>query len=103
MIRDIRGGVELDVRVIPRARKTTIDGIRDGALLLRVAAAPLEGAANDALIEYLAGVLDLPRRAVRLVSGERGRKKRLAIEGINADRVRAVIREISTFEPPTKP
>ena len=95
MIRDTPGGVELDVRVIPRARKTTIDGIRDGALLLRVAAAPLNGAANDAVIEYLAGVLDLPRRAVRLVSGERGRKKRLAIEGISADRVRALLRQLN--------
>jgi len=93
MIRDTPGGVELDVRVIPRARKTTLDGVRDGALLLRVAAPPLDGAANDAVIEYLAGLLDLPRRAVRLVSGERSRMKRLAIEGVSADRVRALIHD----------
>jgi uncharacterized protein YggU (UPF0235/DUF167 family) len=93
MIRDTPGGVELDVRVIPRARKTTLDGVRDGALLLRVAAVPLDGAANNAVIEYLADVLCLPRRAVRLVSGERGRKKRLAIEGVSADRVRALIHD----------
>jgi uncharacterized protein YggU (UPF0235/DUF167 family) len=91
MIRDTPAGVELDVRVIPRARKTTFDGVRGGALLLRVAAVPLDGAANDAVIEYLARVLDLPRRAVRLVSGEHGRQKRLAIEGVTADRVRTLI------------
>ena len=73
MIRDTPGGVELDVRVIPRARKTTLDGVRDGALLVRVAAAPRDGAANDALIEYLAGALRLPRqfenlRAARLAT-----------------------------------
>ena len=94
MIRDTPGGVELDVRVIPRAHKTTLDGIRDDALLVRVAAAPLDGAANDAVIEYFATILRLPRRAIRLVSGERGRKKRLAIDGLRADRVRELIRDI---------
>jgi hypothetical protein len=94
LIRDVAGGVELDVRVIPRARKTTLDGVRDAALLVRVAAPPLDGAANDAVIDYFAGILRVPRRAVRLVSGERGRKKRIAIDGVNADRVRAVIGEI---------
>ena len=94
MIRDTPGGVELDVRVIPRARKPPSTAFDDDALLLRVAAAPLEGAANDAVIEYLAGILRLPRRAVRLVSGERGRKKRLAIDGLSADRVRELIRDI---------
>jgi uncharacterized protein (TIGR00251 family) len=92
MIRDTRSGVELDVRVIPRAHKTTLDGVRDDALLVRVAAAPIEGAANDALIEYFSSILGLRRRAVRLVSGERGRKKRLAIEGLDADRVRQLLR-----------
>ena len=91
MVRDTPGGVELDVRVIPRARKTTLDGVRDDALLVRVAAAPLEGAANDILVEYIAGILRLPRRAVRLVSGERSRRKRLAIDGVTADRIRELI------------
>jgi uncharacterized protein (TIGR00251 family) len=94
MIRDTPAGVELDVRVIPRAHKTTLDGVRDDALLVRVAAPPLDGAANEALIEYFASALRLPRRAIRLVSGERGRKKRLAIDGVSADLVRELIRGI---------
>ena len=94
MIRDTPSGVELDVRVIPRARKTSLDGVRDDALLMRVAAAPLDGAANDTIIEYFANVLRLPRRAVRVVSGQRARKKRIAIEGLSADRVRELIRDI---------
>ena len=91
MIRETPSGVELDVRVIPRAHKTTLDGVRRDALLVRVAAAPLDGAANDALIEYVASILHLPRRAVRLVSGERGRHKRLAIDGIGVERARELI------------
>ena len=94
MIRDTPAGVELDVRVIPRAQRTTLDGVRDDALLVRVAAPPRDGAANDALIEYFARVLRRPRRAVRLVSGERGRNKRLAIDGISAALVRELIHGI---------
>lgn len=91
MIRQTAAGVEVDVRVIPRAHKTTFAGVRDAALLVRVAAPPLDGAANEALIEYFARTLRVPRRAVRLVSGGRGRKKRLAIDGVSADLVRELI------------
>jgi uncharacterized protein (TIGR00251 family) len=92
MVRETAGGVEVDVRVIPRAHKTIIDGVRDDAVLIRLAAAPVDGAANDLLIEFMAGLLDLPRRAVRVVSGERSRRKRLAIDGVGAERILALTR-----------
>jgi uncharacterized protein len=75
-------GVELDVRVIPRARKTEVCGERNGALLVRVAAPPVEGAANEALIAFFSGALRVPRRDVQIVSGGRGRQKRIAIAGV---------------------
>ena len=81
----------LAVRVIPRARKSEIAGTRDGALLVRLAAPPVEGAANDALIELLAERLGTLRRAVRIVSGERGRQKRVAIAGVKAEQVLALL------------
>src|SRR5207247_6359816 len=84
-------GVVLAVRVIPRARKHEIAGTRDGALLVRLAAPPVEGAANDALIEFLAKRLGAPRRAVRIVSGERGRQKRLAVAGVNGNQVQRLV------------
>jgi uncharacterized protein (TIGR00251 family) len=55
--------------------------MRGDALLVRLAAPPVEGAANDALIRLLADTFDVPRRAVTLLSGERSRDKRVAIEG----------------------
>lgn len=94
MIRATSAGVELDVRVIPRAKKTAIDGERDGALLVRIAAPPVDGAANDELIRFFAAALRLPRRAVRVVSGERGRQKRLAIDGATPDSVRGLMHGI---------
>jgi uncharacterized protein (TIGR00251 family) len=63
------------VRVIPRAGRTEIAGVRDGAVLVRLAAAPVEGAANAELIDLLARILRIPKRDITIVSGERSRSK----------------------------
>jgi len=78
--------------VIPRARKTALGGVRDDALVVRLAAPPVEGAANEAIVDYFAALLRLPRRAVRIVSGERGRRKRIALAGVTAETVRQVVK-----------
>jgi uncharacterized protein len=94
MIEPTADGVELAVRVIPRAKKSAIGGERDGALVVRIAAPPVEGAANDALVELLSAALRVPRRAIRIISGERGRHKRVAIEGITIDAIRALTHDV---------
>ena len=91
MIRATADGVELDVRVIPRARTTDIGGERDGALVVRLAAPPVESAANDALIEFFSATLHIPRHAITIVSGARERRKRIAIAGVTADAVRTLL------------
>ena len=85
---DTPDGVVLAVRVIPRSSKTEVAGTREDALVVRLAAPPVEGAANDALIELLADRLRVPRHAVRIVSGEHGRRKRVHIAGVTAAIVR---------------
>jgi uncharacterized protein (TIGR00251 family) len=80
--------ITLDVRVIPRARRTECAGFRDDVLVVRVAAPPVDGAANEALIAFLAAALHVPRRAVQIVSGDRVRRKRVAIEGITREQIR---------------
>ena len=82
----------IDVRVIPRARKTESAGERDGTFVIRLAAPPVDGAANDALVEFLSDIFGIPRRAIRIVSGERSRRKRVSIEGVTMD---AVARRLS--------
>jgi hypothetical protein len=69
--------------VIPRAPRTRIDGMRGGAILIRLAAPPVDGAANDALIAFLSEALALPRRNISIVSGEKSRDKRVRIEGLD--------------------
>lgn len=89
MIRQTAAGVEIDIRVIPRARRTGVAGTRDGRLLVRLAAPPVGGAANEALVELLSTSLGCPRRDVLVVSGENSRTKRILIERSTLDAVKA--------------
>jgi len=84
-------GDAIDVRVIPRAGRSVVAGLRDGALLVRLAAAPVEGAANAELIALLASSLHVPKRDVTIVSGERSRAKRVRVAGMDRARVLAIL------------
>jgi uncharacterized protein (TIGR00251 family) len=81
----------LDIRVIPRAGRSGIAGLRDGALLVRLAAAPVDGAANAELIDVLARALDISKRSIEIVSGERSRSKRVRIHGFNRTKAFAAL------------
>jgi uncharacterized protein (TIGR00251 family) len=73
--------MRINVRVIPRSSR--IEVVWEGeALKVRLTAAPVDGAANEALIKLLAARLDLPRSALRIVRGASGRQKVLEIEGV---------------------
>jgi uncharacterized protein (TIGR00251 family) len=82
----------LEVRVIPRAGRSGVAGLRDGALLVRLAAAPVDGAANAELIAVLADALHLPKRSVEIVSGDRSRSKRVRIAGMDTHAVLTTLR-----------
>jgi uncharacterized protein (TIGR00251 family) len=75
-------GVICTLRVTPRAGRTAIAGCRDDVLLVKLAAAPVDGAANEALVALLASVFALPRRDVTIVSGHTGRLKRVELAGL---------------------
>ena len=79
---------DLDIRVIPRSPRTRVDGTRGDAILVRLAAPPVDGAANDALIAFLSTALDIPRRDILLVAGEKSRDKRVRITGLDENTAR---------------
>ena len=81
--------MDLDVRVTPRAGRTGFAGMREDVLLVRLAAAPVDGAANEELINLIAKTLRIPRRDVTIVSGERSRNKRIRIAGLTQEAVMA--------------
>jgi uncharacterized protein len=71
----------VNVRVIPRASTSGVAGRRGDALLVRLNAAPVDGAANAELIQVLAEAFGVSKRSVEIVSGERSRQKRVRITG----------------------
>ena len=81
------GGVELLVLVQPRASRTKVVGEHDGRLKIVLAAPPVDGEANAALIEFLADALAVRKADVKLVDGETSRRKRLLVQGVTPERV----------------
>ena len=77
-----RGATRIEVRVQPRASSNQIVGYRDGVLRVRLQAPPVDGAANDALVRFLADQLGVARRQVRIVSGFGSRNKLVEVEAV---------------------
>ena len=81
------GTVIFPVRVQPRASKDEIAGEMGGALKVRLRAPAVEDRANEALVEFLAQLLKRPKSAVRILSGERSRTKRIEISGVTRQQI----------------
>ncbi len=84
----VPGGVRIQVHVQPRASRTGVAGLHGDALKVRLAAPPVDGAANEALLRFVADTLALPRGAVTLVSGASSRRKVVAVHGITVEHTR---------------
>lgn len=83
IVSEHEAGTVLAVTVTSRAGKTGIVRIEADAVRIAVAAPPVDGAANAALLRYLAEALDRPRSSLRLLSGETGRRKRVLVTGLS--------------------
>ena len=86
-VQEREGAVILPVRVQPRASKDEIAGEMNGALRVRLQAPAVENRANDALVDFLAQLLKTPKSAVRILSGERSRTKRIEIRGVTKQQI----------------
>jgi uncharacterized protein (TIGR00251 family) len=73
--REDSDGVTFSVRVVPRASRSEVTGLHDGALRVRVAAPPVEGAANQELVKFLSRRLKVPRASLTLISGANSKNK----------------------------
>jgi uncharacterized protein len=92
-IQQREGAVILSVRVQPRASKDELAGEMNGALKIRLQAPAVENHANDALIEFLAELLKTPKSAVRILSGDRSRMKRIEICGVTGQQIQALLKQ----------
>ena len=84
------GAIVFTVRVVPRASRSEIIGMHDGALKIRLAAPPVEGAANEELIKILAKYFDVNKNAVEIVSGATAKTKQIRVTGSNAEKLRQI-------------
>ena len=91
MIEPVQDGIVLAVRVITRAGRPGLAGTRDDAVLVRLGAAPVDGAANAELVAVLATAFGVARRAVVIVAGERSRLKRVRLDGVDAATALAIV------------
>jgi uncharacterized protein (TIGR00251 family) len=82
----------LTVKVVPRASKPGIAVEPDGSLKVRLQSPPVDGAANEELVEVLADAFDLPRRAVTIVGGAHSRTKRVQLDEIDEQRLATLLR-----------
>jgi uncharacterized protein (TIGR00251 family) len=82
---------QLTIHVQPRARRTEVAGLHGDAIRVRLAAPPVDGAANDELVRYLASRLGVARRAVRIVGGATARRKVVEIDGVALDGARRAL------------
>jgi uncharacterized protein (TIGR00251 family) len=90
-IHEREGAVSFLVRVQPRASKEEIAGEIGGAVKVRLQAPAVEDRANEALVEFLAQLLKTSRTAVRILSGERSRTKRIEIRGVTRQQIVALL------------
>ncbi len=95
-VRQRGDSVRFAVRVRPRAARSMVAGVRDGALLVRVAAPPVDGAANEELVRFLAGWLGVARRDVNIVGGAASRSKLVDVRGVSVEAVRSLVTEVES-------
>lgn len=82
-------GVRMRLRIQPRASHNEVTGFHGDAVKIRLSAPPVDGAANESLVRFLAEQLGVTRSAVRLVSGQSSRLKVVAIHGLRVEEVTA--------------
>jgi uncharacterized protein len=93
-VKDTSGGATFAVKVHPRARKNAITGTVGDALKLAVTAPPVEGRANEAVVEFFADFFEIPRASVTIASGETGRRKVVRIAGVSKQAVERKLAQI---------
>ena len=86
-IKEMPQGASFNVRIHPRAKKNAVSGELGDALKLALTAPPVEGKANAACIEFLAGLLNLPRSSITIAAGQSSRNKVIRVAGLSAAEV----------------
>ncbi len=90
-VRSDSNGALISVHASPRATRSAIAGLHGEALKIRLAAPPVDGKANKELRRFLADALDIPVSSLKILSGETGRSKRVAVTGLTPVQIKAAL------------
>ena len=91
MIEPIKGGARLHLFIQPKSSKNQIIGAHNGELKVKITAPPVDGRANEGLIEFFSDFFKIPKRNVVLIKGETGRHKTVDLLGVDCEYVRKLI------------
>jgi uncharacterized protein len=84
-------GFEFQLHVLPRAKRSELAGLHNGALKMRVTAPPVDDAANRAILEFFSSLLDIPKSRIQILTGVKSRDKRIQIKGLNLSRFLEIV------------
>lgn len=90
-IREQNGGVVFSIRVVPRASKTEIVGEMEGAVKVRIASPPVDGAANGEVVKLFSKTMGVAKSSVEIVAGHASKAKQIRINGVTAEEVRTAL------------
>ena len=90
-ITETSNGVQFKLKIQPRASKNEVSGFQGDALKVRLTAPPVDGEANEACVEYIARLLAVPKRTVRIVAGHTSTHKMIEVAGVNKDEVLRIV------------
>jgi uncharacterized protein len=90
-VRETSLGLEFQLHVLPRAKRSELAGLHNGALKMRVTAPPVDDAANRAIIEFFASLLDIPKSSIQILTGAKSRDKKIQIKGLRLSRFLEVV------------
>ncbi len=90
-VRELEGGVEIAIHAQPRASRSEVVGLHGDALKVRLAAPPVDGAANAELIRVMAKVLGVPKSSVEVTRGHSGKRKVVRVAGLAVEDARACL------------
>jgi len=94
-IEDIVGGCRIHLHIVARASRTQVMGLHAGRVKLQVAAPPVDGEANAAIVKWAAKRFGTTRDAVHIASGATGKRKTIDVRGVTATEVRARLTELA--------
>lgn len=95
-ITETGNGVKFKLKIQPRASKNEVSGFQGDALKVRLTAPPVDGEANEACIEYIARLLAVPKKTVRIVAGHTSPHKMIEVAGLGKDDILRIVGEMTT-------